>query len=117
MAGEVILELWNERDAVGAELQGDAGCRKELLGIPGERSCRPTAALYGLDHAEPDARPHFEHAAAQWDLHIEVGCKDLSAVGHVGATACCRAAIGDPTQPDVDQPARCNTEDQAASRP
>src|SRR6266568_4638035 len=113
MAGEVVLQLRNEGDSGGAELQGDAGRGKELLGIPGDRSRRPTAALYELDHAEPDARPQLEQATAQRDLHIEVGRKDLGAVSHVWASR--RAAIIDPAQADVDQPAGRHAQYQAAA--
>src|SRR6266516_687098 len=114
MAGEVVLQLRNEGDSGGAELQGDAGRGKELLGIPGDRSCRPTAALYELDHAEPDARPHFEHTTAQWDLHIEVGRKNLRAVSHVERG---RAVIVDPSETNVDQPAWCNAQYRSSTRP
>src|SRR4029077_885801 len=116
MAGEVVLQLRNDRDSARAELECEAGRGEELLGIPGDRSCRPTAALYELDHAEPDARPQLDQAPAQRDLYVEVGRKHLGAVAHVGSPTG-RATIVDPAQADVDQPAGCHAQYQTASFP
>src|SRR6266700_2439885 len=99
MAGEVILELWDERDSVSAELQRDPRSGKELPGILQDGVWRGAAALCELHHTDPHARPQLEQATAQRDLHIEVGRKDLGAVSHVWASR--RAAIIDPAQADA----------------
>ena len=71
--------------------------------------------LCELYHADPDTRPQLDQAPAQRDLHVEVGREHLGAVAHGSPTG--RATIVDPAQADVDQPARCHAQDQAASAP
>src|SRR6266436_1144866 len=115
MAGEVILQLGNDRDTARAELQREAGGGKEFLGILRECARRGAAVLGELYHADPDGWPQLDQAPAQRDLHVEVGRKYLGAVAHVGSTG--GATIVDPPQADVDQSASRHAQYQAASTP
>src|SRR5262245_40592835 len=113
MAGEVVLHLRNERNALSGELQRDAGRGEELGGR--FRDLWGPAPLGEPNDPESDTWPHFDQPPVHRNLHIEVGSENLGAVAHGSRFSRRRAGVVDPSQTDVDQPTGCHTKRQSGA--